>query len=97
MFGCEVETAYDGEQALDAADRSRFRLVLLDLAMPKLSGHEVCRRLRARDWGRETMIVAMTGWGGQNDKCATHEAGFDAHLVKPIDTEELRTLVQRCR
>lgn len=97
MLGCEVDTAFDGEQALAATARSRFHLVLLDLAMPKLSGHEVCRRLRALDWGRDAVIAAMTGWGGAGDKRATREAGFDEHLVKPVDPQELQRLLQRCR
>jgi signal transduction histidine kinase len=97
MDGCEVETAFDGEQALAAAARGHFQLVLLDLAMPKVNGHEVCRRLRALDWGRDAVIVAMTGWGGESDKRSTREAGFDDHLVKPIDPEELRKMLQRWR
>ena len=97
MLGCEVETAFDGQQALDVAGRSRFALVLLDLAMPRLNGHEVCKRLRGLDWGRTALIVAMTGWGGASDKRATREAGFDEHLVKPIDPEELRKLLDRSR
>jgi signal transduction histidine kinase/CheY-like chemotaxis protein len=89
MLGHEVSTAFDGEQALSEAERTRPDLVLLDLAMPKLSGFEVCQRLRTVGWGREVVVVAMTGWGGSADKAATQESGFDDHLVKPIDIDAL--------
>jgi signal transduction histidine kinase/CheY-like chemotaxis protein len=94
MLGHEVSTAFDGAQALAEAGRTRPHLVLLDLAMPKLSGFEVCQRLRAIDWGRETVVVAMTGWGGKADKAATQQAGFDDHLVKPIDIDALTKLLR---
>ena len=93
-MGCEVETAFDGEQAIAIAARASFDLVLLDLALPKLGGHEVCKRLRSLDWGKDARIAAMTGWGGESDKRATRATGFDDHLVKPIDPRELGKLLQ---
>lgn len=95
--GCDVQAVYDGEQALAAADRASFDLVLLDLGMPRLDGHEVCRRLRSTGWGKRARIVAMTGWGTETDKQATQSAGFDGHLVKPVDPAALTELLQAGR
>jgi PAS domain S-box-containing protein len=94
-FGCEVRTAYDGEGAIDAFEAMHPHLVLLDLGMPGVDGFEAARQIRQRPGGAETMIVAMTGWGQDADRRRTTDAGFDAHLVKPVDPITLRSLVGR--
>ncbi len=91
--GHTVETAYDGEAALALADRFKPDAILLDLGMPKLNGFEVCRAIRKRSWGASVLMVAQTGWGQDQDRARTHEAGFDAHLTKPVDLEAVHVLL----
>ena len=83
--GHETWTAYDGPSALEVAERVRPDVVLLDVGLPGLNGYEVCRRIRGEPWGRTAKIVAVTGWGTEADRRHGEEAGFDLHLVKPID------------
>ena len=97
MSGHEVHMATDGEAALAIAERCRPDVVLLDLGLPKIDGYEVARRLRAAPWGRETMIIALTGWGQDEDRRRTRECGFDSHLVKPLDLEALVRLLDSSR
>jgi CheY-like chemotaxis protein len=97
LSGHTVHTAFDGEEALDAAESFRPEVVLLDLGMPKLNGYEVCRRIRAQEWGRNLLIVAQTGWGQDDDKLRTREAGFDGHLVKPVDPASVIKLVAQAK
>jgi len=92
-MGHHVETAYDGEAAARVAHAFRPEIVLLDIGMPKMNGYEVCRNLRATNWGASVYLVALTGWGQNDDRARTEEAGFDAHLVKPADPETLIRLV----
>ena len=87
--GHEVETAQDGLAALARTVRFRPEVVLLDIGMPGMDGYEVCRRLRAQPWGRDLIILALTGWGQEEDQRRTREAGFDGHLVKPVDLADL--------
>ncbi|MCE9658794.1 MAG: PAS domain-containing protein [Burkholderiales bacterium] len=93
-IGHDVRVAYDGEEALRVAGEFRPEIVLLDLGMPKLSGFEVCRRIRETSWGRTARLVAQSGWGQDEDRRRTAEAGFDHHLVKPIDPEALEDLLR---
>jgi CheY-like chemotaxis protein len=93
--GNEVRTALDGDQALEQAERFRPDVLLLDLGMPKLTGYEVVRRLRERAWGADMLVVALTGWGQEEDRRRTREAGFDAHLIKPIKHDEITSLLER--
>lgn len=93
LSGHVVQTAYDGMEALAAAEAFRPEIVLLDIGMPKLNGYEVCQRIRAQAWGKTTVIVAQTGWGQEEDKLRTREAGFDDHLVKPVDPLKLIQLI----
>lgn len=96
LTGYEVERAYDGLQAVEAAERCRPDLVLLDIGMPNLDGYEVCRRIRQQPWGRDLLVVALTGWGQEDDRLRSKAAGFDNHLVKPVDRSELlRLLAER--
>jgi PAS domain S-box-containing protein len=95
--GHDVRVAYDGEQALAIGESFRPDIALLDLGMPKLNGYEACRRLRATPWGRDITVVAQTGWGQSEDRRLSQDAGFDHHLVKPIDIDKLMTLLGTMR
>jgi signal transduction histidine kinase/ActR/RegA family two-component response regulator len=98
VVGHEVRTAYDGQQAIDMAEAFRPGLALLDIGMPRLNGYETARRLRERPFGREMVLIALTGWGQPEDKQRSHVAGFDHHLVKPVDPSVLdRLLAQPAR
>ncbi|HET9865031.1 MAG TPA: response regulator [Steroidobacteraceae bacterium] len=89
MEGHEVHCASDGEEALQLAGLRRPEIVVLDVGMPKLDGCEVARRIRAESWGRAAVLVALTGWGQEVDRRRSREAGFDMHLVKPVDPATL--------
>ncbi len=93
LYGNDVRTANDGLQAVDAAEAFQPEVVLLDIGMPELNGYEVCRRIRAQPWGRNATLVAMTGWGQEEDKRRSYEAGFDLHLVKPVDFGAIKKLL----
>jgi CheY-like chemotaxis protein len=67
--------------------------VLLDIGLPALNGYEVCRQVRAQSWGREMVLIALTGWGQDEDRRKSREAGFDGHLVKPVDYPALLDLL----
>jgi signal transduction histidine kinase len=85
LEGHEVHCASDGEEALALAGLRKPEIVVLDVGMPKLDGCEVARRIRAESWGRGAVLVALTGWGQDVDRRRSREAGFDMHLVKPVD------------
>lgn len=89
-------TAHDGEEALAAAREFRADVVFLDIGLPKLDGYEVARRLRA-DPERRYALVALTGWGQDEDKQRTTDAGFDHHLVKPVELEVLQQVLESSR
>ncbi len=93
MMGNETETAYDGLAALDVAAAFRPDVTFLDIGLPKLDGHEVCRRIRQQAWGKSMVLFALTGWGQEDDQQRSLAAGFDAHLVKPIFFEDLEALL----
>lgn len=93
--GHEVEIAYDGEEALRVAESQRPDAALLDIEMPKLSGFDVCRRIREQPWGRQMVLIAVTGWGEEEVRARVTEAGFDHQLVKPIDPQQLARLLER--
>jgi CheY-like chemotaxis protein len=92
-LGHETRVVYDGNQAVAAFDEFQPHLVLLDIGLPGISGYEVARLLRSR--GRHGVrIVAVTGWGHADDRRRSTEAGFDLHLVKPIDEEALQSALR---
>lgn len=93
IMGYEVECAYDGETAVRAAETYAPHVMLLDIGMPHVSGYDVCRRIREQPWGRPIVIVALTGWGQEEDRRRSHDAGFDHHLVKPVEPEALEQLL----
>ncbi len=91
----EVSTAFEGEEALAIAERERPDVVLLDIGLPDLDGYEVCRRLRAQPWGRRMLIAAQTGWNQESDRRRSLEAGFDVHLIKPVETSTICDLLAK--
>ncbi|UXI69311.1 response regulator [Tahibacter amnicola] len=91
--GHQVRMVFDGQQALDEFNRTAADVVLLDIGMPKLSGIEVARLIRHTPQGRDTLLIAITGWGQQSDRSRTREAGFDHHLTKPVDLSLLTRLI----
>ena len=93
VMGNDTRTAYDGEEAVLASDEFRPDVILLDIGLPKLNGYEACRRMREQANGKRVIIIAQTGWGQDADRQRTHEAGFDHHLVKPVDPTALMTLL----
>jgi DNA-binding response OmpR family regulator len=92
--GHDVRTVFDGTSAVVEAARFRPHVVLLDLGMPGMDGLETARRLRAADHSAGLFLVAVTGWGQERDRRQTRDAGFDAHLVKPVDLDQLNALIQ---
>ncbi len=93
LYGQDVRVSNDGASALEAAEEFRPEVVLLDIGMPEMDGYEVARRLRSRPGFEQTLLVALTGWGQQSDRRRSAEAGFDRHLVKPVDPELLEDLL----
>ena len=93
LGGHEVYSASNGVLALESAERHQPDVALLDIGMPKLDGYEVARRIRSQPWGRSITLVALTGWGQESDRKRSCEAGFDWHLVKPLDLEQLSQLL----
>ena len=93
IFGHEVGVALDGEQALALAPELRPDIVLLDLGMPRMDGHEVARRMRAAPWGGAMKIVALSGFGDSSDRDRSLEAGCDDHLVKPVSPTDLQSIL----
>jgi CheY-like chemotaxis protein len=94
LMGHKVWSARDGAEAFALAEVHRPELILLDLGMPRMDGYEACRRIREQPWSREMRIVAVTGWGQKSDRRRTEEAGFDFHLVKPVDAAALTSLLE---
>jgi signal transduction histidine kinase/CheY-like chemotaxis protein len=94
LMGHEVRTAADGNQALALAAAFRPQVAILDIGMPGLNGYEVARKLRAEPWGRDVLLVALTGWGQQEDVKRSVDAGFDCHMTKPADLDALGRLVR---
>jgi len=94
VVGHEVQTARDGLQALLAAEQHRPHLLLLDISLPQMDGHEVCRRIRAEPWGQDMIIAAVTGWSREEDRRRSREAGFDTHFVKPLSPDSLHQLLR---
>ena len=90
--GHSVVAVHDGAQAIEAAEEFCPEIVLLDIGMPGMNGLEVARRLRARDRSPRPLIVAVTGWGQSEDRHRAHDAGFDLHLVKPVEEKQLREI-----
>jgi len=93
ITGNETHMAHDGVAAIAAVEHHRPDVVLLDIGLPGLNGYEVCRRLRREPWGKHVVVIALTGWGQEEDRRKSQEAGFDGHLVKPVDYNALLELL----
>jgi CheY-like chemotaxis protein len=91
--GHTVRAVSDGRAALEATERFRPDVVLLDIGLPQMDGYEVARRIRAMPQGQEILLCAITGWGQEEDKRRAREAGFDEHMTKPVDFAALASLV----
>jgi len=89
LEGHDVTAAYDGEEAIALGNQVRPQVILMDIGMPGMTGHEACRHMRTLDWGEHATILALSGWGQEEDRRESMEAGFDAHLVKPVDMDVL--------
>jgi PAS domain S-box-containing protein len=94
LLGCDACIGRDGLEAVRLAESFRPDLILLDIGLPLIDGHEAGRRIRQADWSRGVTLVALTGWGQDEDRRKSREAGFDEHLVKPIELEALQRLVE---
>jgi CheY-like chemotaxis protein len=92
-WGHEVQTCYDGPSVLAAVARFRPNVVLLDIGLPKMNGYEVAAQLRNSGEGRSLILVAFTGYGQEEDRRRVREAGFDHHLVKPLEPAELEKIL----
>jgi PAS domain S-box-containing protein len=93
ITGNKTFVAHDGAEAVEAIEKHRPEVVLLDIGLPKLDGHEVCRHVREQPWGKDIVIIALTGWGQEDDRRRSKAAGFDGHLVKPVDYDKLLALL----
>jgi PAS domain S-box-containing protein len=85
LTGHEADLAYDGQEAVEVAAQRRPDVILLDIGLPRLNGYDVCRRIREQPWGKGVVILALTGWGQEEDRRKSGEAGFNGHLVKPVE------------
>ncbi len=94
MNGYRVTVGYNGTEALQLARRSLPSVMILDIGMPDITGFEVARRVRTEPWGREVYLIAITGWGQKDDKARAIAAGFDHHLTKPVDPDEVERVLQ---
>jgi len=93
LAGHKTHTAYDGLEALEAAETFKPHIILLDIGLPKLNGYEVAHKIREQPWGQAMVLVALTGWGQEEDRRRSREAGFNHHLTKPVDPLELTSLI----
>jgi PAS domain S-box-containing protein len=88
IAGYRVFSAYNGLEGLALAECERPHIVILDIGMPRMSGYDVARQIRSKEWGRQVLLIAATGWGQENDKRMAYDAGFDQHITKPFDPPE---------
>jgi len=95
LEGHDVRLVYNGVDALALAEQFRPQIVLLDIGMPLLDGYQTARQLREQSWARSVLLVALTGWGQEADRGQARDAGFDWHLLKPVDPRDLNGLIQQ--
>jgi signal transduction histidine kinase/CheY-like chemotaxis protein len=96
MENCQVATAYDGCEAVQATARAMPDMIIMDLGMPCMDGYEAARRIRSQPGSQQVLMIALTGWGQSDARQRTIEAGFDHHLIKPVDFDEIRQLATGC-
>jgi CheY-like chemotaxis protein len=97
LMGHDVRVAHGGDEGIRVAADFRPHAILLDLGMPDVDGYEACRRIRATAWGRDIRMIAVTGWGQDEDRRKSTAAGFEAHLVKPVRPDALARLLDDTR
>jgi len=97
LTGHKTHTAHDGLEAVEAAATFLPDVVLLDIGLPKLNGYDACRKIREQPSGKGIVLIALTGWGQDEDRRKSQAAGFDAHLVKPVDYDALMKLLAELR
>ena len=97
LYGAQARVARDGREALAVGASFLPDVVLMDISMPHMDGYEAARRLRAESWGKQVVLIALTGWGRQGDIEAARKAGFDGHLLKPVGAEALIDLIRQLR
>ena len=97
LDGHQVESAEDGQKGLDTILQQRPDVAVIDIGLPIMDGYEVARRVRKRFSKSEVLLVALTGYGQEQDREAAYQAGFDEHLVKPVNLEKLKLLLQQPR
>jgi CheY-like chemotaxis protein len=97
LMGHEARVAYDAPSALALAAEWKPDIGFLDIGLPGMNGYELCRAIRDLPGGKRALLVALTGWGQEQDKLRAVEAGFDRHVVKPMEEAELRELLARER
>ncbi len=93
MMGNDTRMAYDGQHGVDLAGEYRPDVILFDIGLPKLNGYEACRLIRKQPQGNGVVMIAVTGWGQDEDRRRSHEAGFDHHMVKPVDPQALMRMI----
>ena len=94
IMGHETRTAHDGESAVASAESFLPEVVLLDIGLPKLNGYEVAQRIREQPWGVSMFLIAVTGWGQEEDRQRSTEVGLNVHMVKPVEPAALEKLLQ---
>ena len=95
IMGNEPRMVYDGLEAVTAAGEFQPNVVLLDIGLPKLNGYEAAQRIREQPLGKRMVLIALTGWGQDEDKRRSSEAGFDHHMVKPVEPDALMNMLSR--
>jgi CheY-like chemotaxis protein len=95
--GHDVEVAHDGPTAIKTAEVYRPDVVLLDIGLPRMDGYQVARKIREQSWGSNALVVALTGYGREEDRQRSAAAGFNAHLVKPADLQSLSELMAQAK
>jgi PAS domain S-box-containing protein len=95
MTGNDTQLAHDGSEAVEKADAFRPDLILLDIGLPKMNGYDACRAIRNEPWGKNIVLVALSGWGQAEDRRKSQEAGFDLHLVKPVEYTVLSSFLTK--
>jgi len=95
LEGHSVYTASNGDQTLERAEQHQPDVALVDIGMPGMDGYEVARRIRSQPWGKRIMLVALTGWSQDSHRPSSKDAGFDSHLVKPVDLQQITAVIAR--
>ncbi len=97
MMGHETRTAHDGEAAVTTAESFLPEVILLDIGLPKLNGYEVAQQIRQHPWGEEMFLIAVTGWGQDEDRRRSADAGLNLHMVKPVTPAALESVLADLR